>query len=82
MTHALSLPSDQQPEDAQAREWIEQYRAAGGRFQWMAPGEVWLSVPVKSLSAVADLERVITPEMRSRAVALVKPLLDANGGFY
>lgn len=72
------------PTDAEALDWINRFREAGGRFQWMDRDleSVWLGVPVDSLADVSALSREITPEMRRRVAAAVTPLLRTNGGFY
>lgn len=72
------------PTDAEAMDWINRFREAGGRFQWMDRERevVWLGVPVDALADVSAMTREITPEMRLRVVSVVAPLLRANGGFY
>lgn len=71
-------------EEAEAADWIMLVRAAGGRFQWLQLGNetVWLGAPVEGLEEVTALMDSLTPSARLQTVAIVKPILRANGGFF
>lgn len=71
-------------EEAEAADWIMLVRAAGGRFQWLQLGDetVWLGAPVEGLEEVTALMDSLTPSARLQTVAIVKPILRANGGFF
>lgn len=71
-------------DDARAAEWITKFRAAGAHFQWMRPGEevVWIGVPVEQLDQTTPMFDALSLADRCAVVAIVKPILRANGGFF
>ncbi len=71
-------------EEAEAADWIMRLRAVGGRFQWLQCDRetVWLGAATEGLEEVAALMAALTPSLRLQTVAIVKPILRANGGFF
>ena len=72
------------PDEARAADWIMRFRAAGAHFQWVRPGEevVWIGMPVEKLGPAVAMFDALSLAERLTVVAVVKPILRANGGFF
>ncbi|WP_336975942.1 hypothetical protein [Brevundimonas nasdae] len=71
-------------EQAAAAAWVMRLREAGAHFQWMSRGEevVWIGMPVEQIGDVQSLHEPLSLTERLAVVAVVKPILRANGGFF
>ena len=71
-------------EQASAAAWVMRLREAGAHFQWMSRGEevVWIGMPVEQIGDVRSLHEPLSLTERLAVVAVVKPILRANGGFF
>lgn len=71
-------------EEARAADWIMRFRAAGAHFQWMKRGEevVWIGMPIEQIGDLQAMAETLSLADRLAVVAIVKPILRANRGFF
>lgn len=70
--------------DADAEQWVADFRNAGGGFQLFSEPDdaVWIWVPLTAGTTAAEMLAELPGHLRPRITAVVKPRLRASAGWY